>query len=72
MAVRLRRFAAKSEGPGSCADGGRLRVAVRCAGCAAVGVLGLLLVYRVGWGKYARFLKYKSPVLTGVLVVLGG
>lgn len=33
---------------------------------------GLVLLYRVGWGDYARFWKYISPVLMRVLVDLGG
>ena len=46
-------------------------------GCSLRGVpgwmdLGLLLFYRCGRGKYARFCKYKSPVLIGVLVASGG
>jgi len=32
--------------------------------------LALLQVYQVGWGDYARFWKYISPVLIGVLAVL--
>jgi hypothetical protein len=34
-------------------------------------VLGLLLLYRVGWGYYARFWRDKSPVFMGCLAVLG-
>jgi hypothetical protein len=34
--------------------------------------LGLVQLYVVGWGKYARFWKYISPVFIGVLVVFGG
>ena len=32
---------------------------------------GLVLLYRVGWGYYARFWKDKSPVFMGCLAVLG-
>jgi hypothetical protein len=31
----------------------------------------LVKVYLDGGGKYARFLKFKSPVFIGVLVVFG-
>jgi hypothetical protein len=34
-------------------------------------VLGLLPLYRVGWGNYARFWRDKSPVFMGCLAVLG-
>jgi hypothetical protein len=34
-------------------------------------VLGLLLLYRVGWGNYAKFWRDKSPVFMGCLAVLG-
>ena len=34
-------------------------------------VWGLALLYRVGWGYYARFWKDKSPVFMGCLAVLG-
>jgi hypothetical protein len=41
----------------------------RLAGSADV--LGLLLLYRVGWGNYARFWRGKSSVFMGCLAVLG-
>src|ERR1700679_3889386 len=34
-------------------------------------VLGLLLLYPVGWGYYAKFWRDKSPVFMGCLAVLG-
>jgi hypothetical protein len=34
-------------------------------------VLGLLLLYGVGWGYYARFWRDKSPVFMGCLAVFG-
>jgi len=35
-------------------------------------ILGLLLVYQAGWGGYAKFFEWISPLVVGVLMVLAG
>ena len=41
------------------------------AGLPVDGMEPLFQVYQVGQGNYARFLKYKSPMMTRVLAIFG-